>query len=387
MHCVSHTERANNAKELSILYPKEKPTKDPDLLPSSMKLHSGKNVNMAKDNKAKLQIFTKFTEELFNTMKADVRSKNPLPLQWPVNKNKHSICLVLSTSWPWHSLPSNSRLCEIHNIAGAAALEQGIINEYRPFLLVEGSGALWLRATLIKKLSNCLKVSYFPSKNLVKWCKDTTFIFPDMLDISTAPEEDQFPIARMFAQLQSELSQQSDALSLQNIVKVVECCPLSWKDPSNEDGFKSPPLNPEVHHALEVLVHAHTSSLIFSFTWCPDLLCVAGSRSYISNLHMPLPGLTCTFMALCQQLFPLKHKVVQVTQGHSFSWIWLVLYFYCTYCTCNQCPNGKKWHKIGTNHPLNILCFLHFSHLGWNIAMGKSRNSSTECAMPSIGKK
>ena len=266
MRCVSHTERANNSKEHSVLYPKEKPTKDPDLPPSSMKLRSGKNVDAAKDNKAKLQIFAKFTEELFNAMKADVRSKNPLPLQRPVNKNKHGICLVLSTSWPWRSLPSNSRLREIHSIAGAAALEQGIINEYRPSLLVEGSGALWLRATLIKKLNDHLKVSYFPSKNPAKRRKDTTFTFPDMLDISTAPEEDQFPIAGMLAQLQSELSQQSDALSVQNIVKVVERCPLSWKDPSNEDGSKSPPLDPEVHRALEVLVHVCTSSLIFSFT-------------------------------------------------------------------------------------------------------------------------
>ncbi|KAG9309132.1 hypothetical protein JVU11DRAFT_10839 [Chiua virens] len=268
---VSHTQRVNNSKELGILFPDEKSKKDPNPpTPSNIKLRPGNSIVNQDDNaNAKLQVFINFAEELVNAMRANVRARDPMPLQRPGNRDKHGIHLVLSTSWPWRSLIPNSRLREISSIAGAATLEQGIIDEYRPSLLVEDSGALRLRMILGERLKKYLKVAHFVRKSASKQRKDSGFSFPDMLDTS-ATVPDTFFVGDALVQLQAELSKQSDATLVQNLVKTIERCHLCWRDPSREGGSKSPPLDPKVHDAMEALVHAIEANVHKHYNAGPD---------------------------------------------------------------------------------------------------------------------
>ncbi|KAI5999911.1 hypothetical protein EDD15DRAFT_2362418 [Pisolithus albus] len=264
---ISHTNRITSAKELAPLFPeKSLPVKSTPAPPSTgdasdaptnltPKLRPRKQGAITQGNdmviQAELIRLRTHAAQLVKAMQSAVKPKDPLPLSAHMYRKIDGIHLVHRTSWGWRSVSINSRLREFQNVAGAAVLEWGIIEEYRPRLLQEGSGAHYIRSRLVQLLRPWLKSAFFSNKQ-----KNAEFSFADQVSHTPTTEELSFQVAEVLPLLQSSLTLKSDATMIQNLVKAVERCPLAWEDPDNEGDTKSPPLHSDVDDALRQLVKA-----------------------------------------------------------------------------------------------------------------------------------
>jgi hypothetical protein len=88
--------------------------------------------------------------------------------------------------------------------------------------------------------------------------RDAEFRFADRIDLPVHDTLPTFSIEELLPQLEATRERRSDEMAVQNLVKVIEQCPLSWRDPCNEDNSKSPPLDPQVQAALVQLVQVGT---------------------------------------------------------------------------------------------------------------------------------
>jgi len=201
------------------------------------------------DNDAKRTELTRLrsqANQLFKAMQNAVKARDPVPLSSHTYREIDGIHLVYRTSWGWRATPINSRHREFQNVAGAAVLEWSIIEEYRPRLLMPGSGAQYLRCLLLEKLHRIVKTSYV-TKSKVQ------FTFVDQVVHQPLTGEESFPIDVMLSQLKEHLSAKSDTMTIQNIVKVFERCPLAWNDLENENDAKFPAVTTEIDRLLRLL--------------------------------------------------------------------------------------------------------------------------------------
>ncbi|KAI6025512.1 hypothetical protein EDC04DRAFT_237837 [Pisolithus marmoratus] len=279
---ISHTDRITSTKELAPLFaetspattslPVPIPTTDTPAAPtkSTPQLrHRKQPATSSQENdmaiQAELARLRTHATQLVKAMQSSVKSKDPIPLSSSMHHQVDGVHLVLRTSWGWRSISANSRLREFQNVAGTAVLEWGIIEEYRPQLLKEDSGAHYLRSQLVWLFRPWLKPIYFASK----W-KKVEFSFADQLPHTPVTEGRSFIISDVLPVWQRSLTLKADATVVQSLVKAVERCPLAWDDPDNEDNIKFPPLQPEVEKALKGLVEALESN---AFRWhtCGDV--------------------------------------------------------------------------------------------------------------------
>ncbi|KAI6035898.1 hypothetical protein PISMIDRAFT_15689 [Pisolithus microcarpus 441] len=280
---VSHTNRITSAKELAPLFPeKSLPVKSlpappstgdasdaptnltPKLRPRKQPVAITQGNDMA--TQAELIRLRTHAAQLVKAMQSAVKPKDPLPLSAHMYRKTDGIHLVHRTSWGWRSASINSRLREFQNVAGSAVLEWGIIEEYRPQLLQEGSGAHYIRSRLIQLLRPWLKSAFFSNKQ-----KNAEFSFADQVAHAPTSKEPSFQVAEVLPLLQSSLTLKSDTVMIQNLVKAVERCPLAWEDPDNEGDTKSPPLHSDVDDALRQLVKALEGN-VFKRRACSDIM-------------------------------------------------------------------------------------------------------------------
>ncbi|KAI6102269.1 hypothetical protein F5141DRAFT_1217879 [Pisolithus sp. B1] len=262
---VSHTNRITSAKELAPLF-QERSSEEKSLPgPASTKDASDAPVELTTKRRprkqptpsnnmaiqAELIRLRTHAAQLVKAMQGAVKPKDSLPLSGYMYRKIDGIHLVHRTSWSWRSISVNSRLREFQNVAGAAVLEWGIIEEYRPQLLQEASGAHYIRSELIQLLSPWITSAYFTNKP-----RNAEFSFADQVPHAPASKELSFQVTAALPRLQSSLTLKADTVMIQNLVKAVERCPLAWQDPKNERDIKSPPLHSNVDDALRRLVEA-----------------------------------------------------------------------------------------------------------------------------------
>lgn len=258
MSTVTHTPRITNVKEMAILFPeksKGEPTGDAagaaDAPDAGRKLRPRKaSAPSGKDTTAEVELERLRTQasQLSKAMHGAAKAKNPIPLQSKQNTAIDGLQLVLHTSWPWRSVPSNSRSREFQHIGGVAALEFGIIEEYRVALITPTSGAFYLRYLL----ANAMKTQFNPSLGIVK--TEVKFIFADQIALPDHDTLPSFAIGDLLPELHAAEERQCDVVTIQSLVRSIERCPLSWQDPANEDDSKFPPLHSESQAALVQLV-------------------------------------------------------------------------------------------------------------------------------------
>ncbi|KIK77236.1 hypothetical protein PAXRUDRAFT_390245 [Paxillus rubicundulus Ve08.2h10] len=190
---------------------------------------------------------------LFKAMQLAAKAKAAVPLTSKSNSNIESLQLLLHTSWDWKSIVVNSRHREFQHIAGVTTLEFGIIEEYRMRLITSTPGALYLRSVLAGALKKEHRPGIFGAPT-----RDAKFRFADRIDLPAHDTLPTFSIEELLPRLEATQEWRSDEMAVQNLVKVIERCPLSWRDPSNEDDSKSPPLDPQVEAVLVQLVKVGT---------------------------------------------------------------------------------------------------------------------------------
>ncbi|KAI6137980.1 hypothetical protein BKA82DRAFT_30356 [Pisolithus tinctorius] len=239
----AHTDRVTSTRELAILFPEKSlvkslpvpgPTADtldaPPTKPTP-KLHARKQPVAENDavTQAQLTHLSAQAAQLVKAMQSAIKAKDAIPLSSPMHRQIDGIHLVHHTSWAWRKVSVNSRLREFQNVAGAAVLEWGIIEEL---------------------LHPSLKLAFFSGKQ-----RKAEFSFADQVPHAPLGDEN-FPrqIGDVLLILQNSLTLKADAIAIQNLVKAVERCPLAWDDPDNEGDAKYPPLESDVEKALGLLV-------------------------------------------------------------------------------------------------------------------------------------
>lgn len=255
---VSHTDRVSNTRELTFLFPEkskqplmpasqEDPCEDPPKQPQKYSLpKQPANTPENNDVQSELTRLRSHATQLVKAMQHAVKAKDPVPLSH-ANHEIDGIHLVHRTSWGWRAASSNSRLREFQTVAGAAVLEWDIIEEYRPEVLKPGSGAQYLRCILLSKINLFSKPSSIVSKR-------AQFTFADQVVHEPVTGHRSFPIGNLLVKLREKNTLKSDATTIQNLVKMIERCPFTWRDPDNEDDVKSPPINQEIDQCLRTFV-------------------------------------------------------------------------------------------------------------------------------------